>query len=186
MNFLCKCVLAWLIIHTVSSPYTTTQAAHLKAILSVEDLRNDETWEFRGVFRHGLTACPLCTRFIKYSELHEMLSLSDEVAIGNAGLQVLGATRSTIVNLFHLEPLQYGRLEHAPSAVAWGHATCNVKLGQRRCYSVSELANVGDKVGIIREQGIETIGWLSPNWEMIRSPKGAVWIKICTDREQET
>ncbi len=29
-NFLCRCVLAWLIIHTVGSPYTTQQAANLR------------------------------------------------------------------------------------------------------------------------------------------------------------
>jgi hypothetical protein len=184
-NFLCRCVLAWLIVHAVRSPYTTTQAAHLKAILVAEELRNDETWEFRGVFRHGLTACPLCTRFISYPELHEMLLLDDEEALENAGLQVEGATRSTIVNLFHLEPLRYDRLDHVPSAVAWGHATCNTKLGQRRCYSVAEMTNEGEKVGLIKEQGIETIGWISPNWEMIRSPRGAVWIRICSDRGQE-
>lgn len=184
-NFLCRCVLAWLTVHTDRSPYTTTQAAHLKAILGAENLRNDEVWEFRGVFRHGLTACPLCTRFITHRELHEMLVLDDEDGLENAGLQVAGATRSTIVNLFHLEPLRYDRLDHVPSTVAWGHATCNTKLGQRRCFSVAELTRDGEKLGLIKEAGIETIGWMSPNWEMIRSPRGAVWIRICSDRGQE-
>lgn len=184
-NFLCRCVLAWLIIHMAKSPYTTTQATHLKAILSAEDLLTDEIWEIRGVFRHGLTACPLCTRFISYGELHEMLSLKEEAALENAGFQVEGATRSTVVNLFHLEPLRYDRLDHTPAAIAWGHATCNTKLGQRKCYSINELASNGEKIGIIREKGIETIGWLSPNWEMIRAPQGAVWIRICSDRGAE-
>ena len=181
-NFLCRCVLAWLTIHTRKSPYTTTQAGHLKAILAAEELLRDDVWEFRGVLRHGLTACPLCTRFISYAELQEMLVLDDEEGLENAGVQVAGATRSTIVNLFHLEPLRYDRLDHAPTAVAWGHATCNTKLGQRRCYSIAELANEGDKVGLIREAGIETIGWMSPNMEIMRSPRGAVWIRISSDR----
>jgi hypothetical protein len=111
-----------------------------------------------------------------------MLTLNDEEGLENAGTQVAGATRSTIVNLFHLEPLRYDRLDHAPSAIAWGHATCNTKLGQRRCYSVAELTRDGEKVGLVREEGIETIGWMSPNFEMMRSPKGAVWIRICSDR----
>lgn len=34
-NYLCKCVLAWLIVHTVDSPYTTTQAHHIQSILVV-------------------------------------------------------------------------------------------------------------------------------------------------------
>ncbi len=37
------------------------------------------------------------------------------------------------------------------------------------------------KVGIIRPEGIETFGWISKNYEMIRSPLGAVWIRISTD-----
>lgn len=183
-NFLCRCVLAWLIVHTSGSPYTTSQASHLKAILEAENLLTDDVWENRGVFRHGLTACPLCTRFIKYDDLHAMLALQDEVGLANAHIQVEGATRSTIVNLFHLEPLRYESLDHIPSAVAWGHATCNTKLGQRKCYSLHELTEVGGKLGIVLESGIETIGWISPNWEMIRSARGAVWIRICADRDE--
>jgi hypothetical protein len=137
------------------------------------------------VLRHGLTACPLCTRLIRYNELHEMLSLLDEDALANAGIQTEGVTRSTIVNLFHLEPLRYDALDHKPEAIAWGHATCNTRLGQRRCYSVAEVQREGAKVGIIKESGVDTFGWLSPNWEMIRSANGAVWIRICSDRGDE-
>jgi hypothetical protein len=114
-----------------------------------------------------------------------MLLLNEEIGLENAGMQVEGATRSTVVNLFHLEPLRYDRLDHTPSAVAWGHATCNTKLGQRRCFSVSEVIRDGEKVGLIKEAGIETFGWISPNWEMIRSPRGAVWIRICLDRNSD-
>lgn len=184
-NFVSRCVLAWLTVHTHKSPYTTNQATHLKLILAAEGLLNDSSWEFRGVLRHGLTACPLCTRIISHRELHEMLTLNDEDGLENAGLQVEGATRSTIVNLFHLEPLRYDRLDHVPAAVAWGHATCNTKLGQRRCFSIEELVEGGEKLGVIRESGVETFGWLSPNWEMIRSPSGAVWIRISLDRGAE-
>jgi hypothetical protein len=184
-NYLCRCVLAWLTIHTVKSPYTTSQADHLKAVLNSEGLLTDSVWEFRGVMRHGLAACPLCTKLISHAELHDMLSLDDEDALENAGLQVEGATRSTVVNLFHLEPLRYDRLDHKPAAIAWGHATCNTKLGQRRCFSIAELTQDGEKVGLIKEEGIETIGWISPGWEMIRSPRGAVWIRICSDRGEE-
>jgi len=184
-NFLCRCVLAWLSLHTVDSPYTTTQAPHLKAILKAENLLDDQRWEFRGVLRHGLTTCPLCTCFIRYAELHEMLNLDDEDALENASIQIEGATRSTIVNLFHLDPLRYDQLDHKPEAIAWGHATCNTRLGQRRCFSVAELQQEGVKVGLVKESGIETIGWLSHNWEMMRSPNGAVWIRICLDREEE-
>ena len=34
------------------------------------------------------------------------------------------------------------------------------------------------KVGILREEGIDTIGWISEDYSMIRSPMGAVWIQL--------
>jgi hypothetical protein len=40
------------------------------------------------------------------------------------------------------------------------------------------------KVGIILPEGVETFGWMSNDWEMIRSPKGAVWIKISRDLDE--
>jgi hypothetical protein len=180
-NYLCRCVLAWLTIHTAESPYTTTQFSLLKAILESESLLDDSVWESQGIVRHGLTACPLCSRFIKYSHLHEMLKLDEEQALENAAVQVEGATRSTIVNLFHMWPLRYGQIEHEPSKVAWGHAVCNTKLGQRRCYSIQELADEGEKIGLIRTERIETFGWISKDWEMIRAPGGSVWIRLCGD-----
>jgi len=184
-NYLCKCVLAWLTIHTVESPYTTSQAILLKTILEQERLLDDSVWEYRGTMRHGLTACPLCSKFIHYPELHDMLRLDEEEALENAAVQVEGATRSTIVNLFHLDPLRYGSVEHLPSKVAWGHATCNTRLGQRKCFPLQELIDSGAKVGIIRPDGIETFGWISTNWEMIRSPRGSVWIRLCDDGADE-
>jgi len=180
-NFLAQCVLAWLTVHTLDSPYTTTQAQHIKLILDEEGLADDEVWERRGILRHGLTACPLCSRLVRYSELHSMLVLDEEQALENAGMQIEGATRSTIVNLFHMEPMKYGVLNHTPASVAWGHATCNTKLGQRHCYSLAEFIEQGNKVGIIRDEGVNTFGWISDDWQMIRSPEGSVWIRLCAD-----
>lgn len=185
MNYLSQCVLAWLVIHTVKSPYTTQQADHLKAILQYNKLLDDKVWEFRGILRHGLSACPLCCKFIRYNELHEMLILEDEQALENAPAQIIGSTRSTIVNLFHLEPLYYGEIRHGPQTAAWGHAVCNTKLGQRRCYPLQELIDSGNKVGIVKSEGIETFGWISKDWEMIRSPRGAVWIRLCDEGAEE-
>jgi hypothetical protein len=178
VNFMARCVLAWLIVHTANCPYTTTQASHIKAILDAEELSTDLVWESKGILQHGVTSCPLCLRLIHYNELHDMIDLAHEESLGNAGLQVEGATRSTIVNLFHMEPLRYDRLDHRPEFVAWGHATCNTKLGQRKCYSMAELQNQGLKIGIIADEGIETFGWMSENWEFIRSPDGSAWIRI--------
>ncbi len=180
-NYLSQCILAWLIVHTVRSPYVTNQALHLQAILSQEGILDEQSFEEKGVIRHGLCCCPLCLRFLSYEELHLMASYDDDSGTDNAAEQVEGSTRSTVVNLFHLEPLVYDYLAHLPANVAWGHHSCNTRLGQRRCIPISELQALDWKVGIIRPEGIETFGWISGNYEMIRSPLGAVWIRISTD-----
>jgi hypothetical protein len=41
------------------------------------------------------------------------------------------------------------------------------------------------KVGIILDEGhIETFGWMSNDWLMIRSANGAVWIRLNGDLEE--
>jgi hypothetical protein len=180
-NFLSQCVLAWLIIHSLGSPYTTTQATHLQAILRDEGLLDSAEYEYKGVIRHGLASCPLCLRFIHYRELHEMVAFEAADGVENAAEQVEGATRSTIVNLFHLTPLRYDMIAHIPQSVAWGHAVCNTRLGQRRCVSLAEIIEMGLKVGVIRPEGIETFGWITTDYRMIRSPNGAVWIQLNSD-----
>lgn len=177
-NFLSQCVLAWLIIRTLNSPYTTAQADQLKTILAENDLLDDSLRERQGVISGGVTACPLCSKKITYSQLHDMLDLSGASGLGNAGTQVQGATKSTVVNLFHLDPLRYGALLHEPKTVAWGHAVCNTVLGQRKCHPLAVLKEEGMQVGIIAEDGIETFGWMSKDFEMIRSATGDVWIRL--------
>lgn len=182
-NYLSTCILAWLIIHTVSSPYTTTQASHLQAILAQANLFDESRYEFKGVIRHGLCSCPLCMRLIGYQQLHETVSFEDAADNENAAKQVEGSTRSTIVNLFHILPLRYDSIRHIPENVAWGHAVCNTRLGQRSCHSLAELIETDLKVGIIKPEGIETFGWISSDYEMIRSPLGAVWIQLSRDMD---
>ena len=135
--------------------------------------------------RHGITCCPLCLRTLEYEQLHSTIVFEDEAGTGNAAFQIEGATRSTHVNLFHLIPLVYTSLEHRPEQIAWGHAICNTRLGQRRCYSLQELKERDLKVGVIREEGIETFGWISEDFQMIRSPYGAVWIQLNGDTVTE-
>ena len=184
-NYLSKCVLAWLTVLSFNSPYTTAQATHLRAILGSEGLADFGEYETRGAIRHGLAACPLCLRVVHYEQLHSTISFDEEAGLLNAGVQVEGATRSTEVNLFHLIPLVYGSLQHSPSFVAWGHAHCNTRLGQRRCYSLTELQEMQLKVGVLREEGIETIGWISEDYKMIRSALGAVWVQLSDDMSPE-
>lgn len=160
-NYLSTCVLAWLIVHTVGSPYTTTQASHLQAILAQGGLLDESRYEYKGVIRHALCSCPLCLRLIRYEQLHEMVTFDEAVGNENAADQVEGATRSTIVNLFHIMPLRYDEIRHIPENVAWGHAVCNTRLGQRPCLSLAELIEMDLKVGIIRPEGIETFGWIT-------------------------
>jgi hypothetical protein len=184
-NFLCKCVLAWLIIKAQGSPYTMAQAAHLRSILCAAELDDVAAYERRGVLKQGLTACPLCTRLLRYSDLHETVSFNDQNGLINAAEQIEGATRSTVVNLFHLMPLLYHDLTHVPGNIGWGHAICNTRLGQRPCYSSDQLMELDRKVGVVLETGeVETFGWISDDWLMIRSPNGAVWIQLNGDVEE--
>lgn len=181
-NYLAKCVLAWLTINTVDSPYTASQSEYLNSILEAENLFKPVEWEAMGLIRNGFTCCPLCMKHIKYNELHDQVTFVDQASLLNASEQVINATRSTIVNLFHMTPLNYSDVEHNPHNVAWGHAVCNTKLGQRKCFSLMELLDSGGKVGIVDPDGIiSTFGWISRNMEMIRSPAGAVWIRIVED-----
>ncbi|MDO9477263.1 MAG: restriction endonuclease [Pseudohongiella sp.] len=181
-NYLAKCMLAWLTAHTVDSPYVAAQAHHLQIILQEAGLFHPVEWEAMGLLRSGHTSCPLCMKHIKYAELHDQISFAEENSLLNASEQVENSTRSTVVNLFHLVPLTYSDIEHIPQNVAWGHAICNTKLGQRKCYPLAELISEGAKVGIVDETGvISTFGWIAQNLEMIRSPAGAVWIRIVED-----
>lgn len=181
-NFLAKCILAWLTAHTVDSPYVAAQTEQLEEILAYYGLFDPREWEALGLLRSGFSSCPLCLKLIKYNELHDQIAFSDEASLLNAAEQVANATRSTVVNLFHMVPLTYLDIEHIPQNVAWGHAICNTKLGQRRCYPIPQLIAEGQKVGTIDTEGsVSTFGWASENLEMIRSPAGAVWIRIVED-----
>lgn len=180
-NYECQAMLAWLIVHARSSPYTTSQALHLKAVLEQSGLLGDRL-ERAGVTRNGLSICPLCLRVIDYEELHKSVDFKQVDGLLNAALQVEGATRSTQVNLFHLEPLVYESLNHRPTSVAWGHATCNTLLGQRHCFSLAELQEAGRKIGFIGDDDeLVTFGWMSDDFRMIRSPHGAVWVQLSAD-----
>ena len=162
------------------------QAEWLQAILEAEGLLDETEWGRLGLIRAGHTVCPLCMGLIRYEELHRQVEFKDENSLLNAGEQVFDATRSTVVNLFHLDPLVYSRIEHGPWNVAWGHATCNTKLGQRKCFSLQELIESGSKVGTVSDDGnVKTFGWSSRNLEMIRSPRGAVWIRVNEDHLTE-
>ena len=184
-NFLSKCVLAWLIIQTRGSPYTLSQALHIRSILSSENLDNLEMYERNGALKRGLTSCPLCLRFLSYPEFHATVSFADQDGLTNAGEQIEGATRSTIINLFHLMPLLYHELTHVPGNIGWGHAVCNTRLGQRPCYSLRQLLEMNLKVGVIRDEGeVETFGWISTDRLMIRSPNGAVWMQLNGDEAE--
>ncbi|ELB2783933.1 BstXI family restriction endonuclease [Vibrio alginolyticus] len=184
MTFLSKVVLAWQIVHTVNSPYTTSQAQHLKAIIESLDNNMLSKFAYFGMMRGEFTTCPLCLKKIVYSELHEAIDLQEEDGLLNSGVQVEGATRSTAINLFHMIPLEYRELHHKPLHVSWGHATCNTKLGQRRCWALEELKEENIKVAKVSGENISTFGWISSDDKMIRSPLGAVWIRISEDSQE--
>jgi hypothetical protein len=189
-NYLCQALLAWLIIHCEGRERNEAQELHLKAILNHAQSKYPELGEAnflsrRGIINNGLTTCPLCTRPIKYTDLHKTISFADVPGLENAGLQTEGTTKATVVNLFHIEPLLYKSLTHLPINVAWGHATCNTILAQRHCYSLTELQGQGRQVAVFENSTTRTLGWVSSDDQMIRSDNGSVWVRLVTDVPDE-
>jgi hypothetical protein len=46
------------------------------------------------------------------------------------------------------------------------------------------LEDIGIKIAAIRDGEVHTFAWASDSFEMLRSPKGAVWIRITSDHLQ--
>ncbi|MCI8489443.1 MAG: restriction endonuclease [Lachnospiraceae bacterium] len=176
-NFLCQAVLAWLIIKTENSPYNEDDFGYLKAILQKHNLFDSPHFENNYILHNGKTTCPLCQRVIMYHELNELISFDDEEGLINSTEQA-GSTRSTKVNLFHMVPLCYASLENIPTQVSWGHATCNTRLGQRRCFSYYELAETEIEIIINDGQEKRLLGYADAAQKFIRSQNGDVWIRI--------
>lgn len=126
---------------------------------------------------NGKTTCPLCQRVITYNELSELISFDDEEGLTNSTEQI-GSTRSTKVNLFHMVPLCYSSLENIPTQVSWGHAICNTRLGQRRCFSYHDLLETEIEIEINDNQGQRLLGYANATRNFIRSQNGDVWIRI--------
>lgn len=181
-NFLCQAVLAWLIIKTENSPYNESDFEHLQAILNKHNLLNSLHYENDYILHNGKTTCPLCQKTILYSELNEMISFDDEEGLENSTDQA-GSTRSTKVNLFHMVPLCYSSLENIPTQVSWGHATCNTRLGQRRCYSFNDLQATEIEIDITKNRKKRLLGYTNTAQNFIRSQNGDVWIRIAKGNE---
>lgn len=178
-NVRSQAVLAYLIAKTIDAPYTAEQAQPIADALDDIDPRLLDAARLvtEGIADDdGIATCPLCLKQLRYGELHSMLDLAEAVGLANAGVQVEGATRSTIVNLFHQQPLLYAReLHHRPHLVAWGHAICNTLLGQRRCVPLAEMKESG--VELRRDDG-SPYAWSAVDDSMLRSEDGGVWVRL--------
>ena len=178
-NFLSQLHLVWLIVKTDESPYTNQDLTHIESILKEHNLLDIHYMEKNSIISNGIASCPLCKKTIQYNQLHNMHEMEDENRLANAGQQVLGATRSTEVNLFHITPLLYSQLEHIPTNLSWGHASCNTKLGQMKCISIDELESEGYELIV----NGKNLGWISKDSQIIRSTSGETWIKISEGNE---
>lgn len=177
-NLLSKAVLAWLIGKTRNSPYDQDAFKALAEFINGGDaeLLDPERLDREGVVVEDEARCPLCLRPLLYPELHEMLDLSEAAGLANAGIQVVGSTRSTAINLFHLKPLLYAKeLHHVPRSVAWGHAVCNTILGQRACISLAEIRERGFEL-LLKDGGLW--GHSAEDESMLRSEDRGVWARL--------
>lgn len=75
-------------------------------------------------------------------------------------------------------PLCYSSLENIPTQVAWGHATCNTRLGQRQCFSYHSLLQTDLTIEIHNGQERRFLGYTNAEQNFIRSQNGDVWIRI--------
>ena len=75
-------------------------------------------------------------------------------------------------------PLCYSSLENIPTQVSWGHAICNTRLGQRRCYSFNDLQTTEIEIDITENRNKRLLGYANANQNFIRSQNGDVWIRI--------
>jgi hypothetical protein len=177
-NLLCQALLAWLISVTRWHPYLASDFDTLKQFLDENDpqLTNPQRLERAGIVVDGVARCPLCLRPLLWNELHQMMDLTETTGLANAQLQIAGATRSTVVNLFHMRPLLYGTtLQHKPRLVAWGHAICNTLLGQRACVSLHEMQAAG--FTLFRGEN-RSWGYSADDESMLRSDDRGAWARI--------
>jgi hypothetical protein len=138
-NYACQVFLTFLAYRTQGHELDVNYY-HIQEILEYLNLFEIEKFRLKAILNdNDETICPLCMRPIEFSELHEAIDPSQVPGLANSGVQ-LAETRSTLVNLFHLQPLLYEKvLGHNVNNVAWGHAHCNTFLAQRRSYSLQEL-----------------------------------------------
>jgi hypothetical protein len=66
----------------------------------------------------GKTICPLCLEELSSQGFFNRMAQAE-------GREVTDLT-ITQLNLFHIEELRYGLLNHRPYNVGWGHHHCNV------------------------------------------------------------
>ena len=60
----------------------TNQAEHLQVILGSANLGAEEALEHLGAVRRGMSCRPLCLKFVRYNELHDMVPLEDKSSTG--------------------------------------------------------------------------------------------------------
>ena len=77
----------------------------------------------------------------------------------------------------------HNSLENIPTQVSWGHATCNTRLGQRRCYSFNDLQSTEIEIEIVEGQEKRLLGYANATQNFIRSKNGDVWIRIAKGNE---
>ena len=169
-NYACQVLLTYLAYQTQGA-VADPNLGHTIEILQALNVFNPPLWLQKGsINSSGTTACPLCMRPIAFEELHEAIDPSQVPGLANSGVQ-LAETRSTLVNLFHLEPLLYSTtLGHTKLNVAWGHAHCNTFLAQRKVFSLLELN--------LASRAVSTQMFWDESEMFIRAEDGRVWVSV--------
>lgn len=169
-NYACQVLLTYFAYKTIGHQIDEN-FQHVSLILQALGLLDIDKFKIRGILNSDENiTCPLCLRPIEFSELHEAIDPSQVPGLANSGVQ-LAETRSTLVNLYHLQPLLYSKeLGHTTENIAWGHAHCNTFLSQRKSFSLEELKRTGNK--------IQTELYTDALGTFIRSEDNRAWVSV--------
>jgi len=169
-NYACQVLLTYFAYKTIGHK-RDSNFDHVELILEALNLLDVEKFKLKGILNSSEeVTCPLCMRPIEFSELHEAIDPSQVPGLANSGVQ-LAETRSTLVNLYHLQPLLYDKiLGHTPENIAWGHAHCNTFLSQRKSYSLEELK--------IHGKVIPNKLYIDASGAFIRSEDNRAWVLV--------
>lgn len=136
----------------MTAEHAATRSAHILSACQQQDLLDIERLHAARILTtDARPTCPLCLEKISASGFFSRVEQAE-------GREVLDLT-ITQINLFHVEELRMGALNHRPYNIGWGHHHCNV---------------------VVKDSGIrQTLEWMS---DVLQRNYDGGHIPICNRR----